>query len=59
MGGLDMERDYLEWINKSYGSLIKNKELKKLEINVPDGKISVYRVKDVIRVDVKREETKC
>ena len=54
-----MERDYLEWINKSYGSLIKNKELKKLEINVPDGKISVYRVKDVIRVDVKREETKC
>ena len=54
-----MERDYLEWINKSYDSLIKNKELKKLEINVPDGKISVYRVKDVIRVDVKRGETKC
>ena len=23
-----MERDYLEWINKSYGSFIKNKELK-------------------------------
>lgn len=24
-----------------------------------DGKISVYRVKDIIRVDINKEETKC
>lgn len=54
-----MERDYLEWINRAYDILVKNPEIPKKELNLIDGKISVYRVKDVIRVDINREETKC
>lgn len=53
-----MERDYLEWINKAYKTLVENKEVPKMEMKVLDGKISVYRVADVIRIDIKREETK-
>ena len=49
-----MERDYLEWINRAYD----NPEVPKMEVKLMDGKISVYRVADVIRVDIKREETK-
>ena len=54
-----MERDYLEWINKTYGILVKNPEIPKMEFKLIDGKISVYRVKNIIRVDINREETKC
>lgn len=54
-----MERDYLEWINKSYRTLVDNQEIPKLEMKTLDGgKISVYRVGDVIRCDIKRAETK-
>lgn len=53
-----MERDYLEWINKAYKTLVDNQEVPKMELKLIDGKISVYRVADVIRVDIKRQETK-
>lgn len=54
-----MERDYLEWINKTYRTLVDNKDIPKMELKLADGgKISVYRVVDVIRVDIKRPETK-
>ncbi len=54
-----MERDYLEWINKTYRMLVDNKEIPKMELKTADGgKISVYRVADVIRIDIKRSETK-
>lgn len=54
-----MERDYLEWINNTYRMLVDNKAIPRMDLKVPDGKISVYRVRDVIRIDVSREETKC
>lgn len=54
-----MEKDYLEWINKSYRNLVDNQDIPKVEKKTPDGgKISVYRVADVIRIDIKRPETK-
>ncbi len=54
-----MERDYLEWINKTYRTLVDNQDIPKMEMKTPDGgKISVYRVVDVIRIDIKRPETK-
>lgn len=53
-----MERDYLEWINKAYKTLVDNQEVPKMELKLLDGKISIYRVGDVIRCDIKREETK-
>lgn len=54
-----MERDYLEWINRTYRLLVDNKEIPKMELKTVDGgKISVYRVADVIRIDIKRPETK-
>lgn len=53
-----MERDYLEWINKSYAYLCRNINVPKMELNTLDGKISVYRVKNIIRIDINRTETK-
>lgn len=54
-----MEKDYLEWIDRTYRLLVENKEIPKMEMKTADGgKISVYRVADVIRVDIKRPETK-
>lgn len=54
-----MERDYLDWIDRSYKILIGNQDIPKLELKTSDGgKISVYRVADVIKVDIKRSETK-
>ena len=54
-----MERDFLEWINRTYTVLVDNKDIPKMELSLPDGgKISVYRVVDVIRIDIKRPETK-
>ena len=53
-----MERDYLEWINRAYKTLVDNPEIPKMELKLIDGKISVYRVVDVIRIDIKRDETK-
>lgn len=54
-----MERDYLDWIGRTYRLLVENKEIPKMEMKTADGgRISVYRVADVIRVDIKRPETK-
>lgn len=54
-----MERDYLEWFNKTYRTLVDNQNIPKMEMKTADGgKISVYRVVDVIRIDIKRPETK-
>ena len=54
-----MERDFLEWINKAYKILVDNKEIPKMELGLPDGgKISVYRVVDVMRIDIKRPGAK-
>lgn len=54
-----MERDYLDWIDRTYRLLVKNKEIPKMKKETADGgEISVYRVADVIRVDIKRPETK-
>ena len=48
-----------EWINRTYKILVDNKDIPKMELGLPDGgKISVYRVVDVIRIDIKRPETK-
>lgn len=53
-----MERDYLDWISKAYRTLVDNPEVPKVEMKLADGgKISVYRVADVIRTDIKRPET--
>lgn len=52
-----MERDYLEWINKKYNALVENKEISRVDLKLYDGKICVYRVKDTIRIDIKRSET--
>ena len=54
-----MERDYLDWIGHTYRLLVDNKEISKMEKKTADGgKISIYRVADVIRVDIKCPETK-
>lgn len=53
-----MERKYLEWINRSYRMLVDNQEIPKLSLNVEDGKLTMYRVGDVIRCDIHRTETK-
>ena len=53
-----MEKEYLEYIEKAYRTLVENQDVPKMEKKLPDGgKISIYRVKDVIRVDIKRPET--
>lgn len=55
-----MERDYLEWINKAYKTLVNNPYIPKMELQLIDGKLSVYRVGNVIRIDINRKEThKC
>ena len=58
MRNKEREREFLEWINRTYKMLVDNKEIPKMELGLPDGgKISVYRVVDVIRIDIKRPET--
>ena len=52
-----MNKDYLEWINKSYRLLVDNPNMTKLELKTPDGKISVYRVVNIIRTDINLSET--
>lgn len=54
-----MERDYLEWLAKAYSKLVADCDIPKMECKLHDGgKISVYRVGDLIRCDIKRPETK-
>lgn len=52
-----MNRDHLEWINRAYSNLIEFQEIPKMELKVVGGKLSVYRVGDTIRIDIKTEET--
>lgn len=54
-----MEREHLNWINKAYKNLLADKNLSRLEMKTPDGYIAVYRVSNLIRIDIKKEETKC
>lgn len=54
-----MEHEYLEWVDRAYRKLADDQEIPKMELKIPDGgKISVYRVGDIIRCDIKRAETK-
>lgn len=54
-----MELDYLEWISRAYRKLVDDQEIPKMELKTLDGgKISVYRVGDIIRCDIKLAETK-
>ena len=53
-----MERDYLEWINHAYSTLVNNQDLTKLELKLNDGYIIVYRFGDIIAIDIQRDETK-
>lgn len=53
-----MERDFLEWINRAYRKLVDDQEIPKMEMKTPDGgKISVYRVGDVILSGQKQKES--
>ena len=54
-----MERDYLEWINNTYKTLVNNPAIPKMILTIPDGKITIYRVVNIIRIDISRSETKC
>lgn len=54
-----MEKNYLDWLGEAYGKLVADQDIPKLEKKLPDGgKISVYRVGDIICCDIKRPETK-
>ena len=56
-----MERDFLEWINKTYRMQVGGYMLifqNGNENTADGGKISVYRVVNVIRVDIKRPGNK-
>lgn len=51
------EEENLEWINENYRLLVDNKDISKLEREIPDGgSISIYRVDDIIRIDMKLPE---
>ena len=52
-----MERDYLEWINRAYETLVNNQKIDTMTLRLFDGYISTYRLGHVIRVDVCRNET--
>ena len=52
-----MERDYLEWINRAYETLVNNQKTGTMKLRLFDGYITVYRIGDIIRVDICRIET--
>ena len=52
-----MERDYLEWINRAYETLVNNQKTDTMALRLFDGYITVYRLGDIIRVDICRSET--
>ena len=52
-----MERDYLEWINRAYEALVNNQKTGTMKLRLFDGYITVYRIGDIIRVDICRNET--
>ena len=53
-----MERDYLEWINNAYSTLINNQKKSKVKLKLHDGYINVYRYEDLIYIIIERDETK-
>ena len=56
-GVLKMEHDYLEWINRAYEILVNNQKTDIMTLRIFDGYITVYRLGDIIRVDICRSET--
>lgn len=52
-----MERDYLEWINRAYETLINNQKADTMRLRLLDGYITVYRLGDIIRIDICCNET--
>ena len=52
-----MERDYLEWINNAYSTMVNNNTLSNLKLKLFDGYINVHRCGDFIRIDIVRVET--
>ena len=52
-----MERDYLEWINRAYEILVNSQKDTTMKLMLFDGYITVYRIGDIIRVDICRYET--
>lgn len=52
-----MKSEYSKFIEKSFDVLVENVLIPKLQKQFDDGKISVYRVKDIIRVDIKDSKT--
>ena len=52
-----MERDYLEWINRAYETLVNNQKADNMCLRLLDGYINLYRIGDIIRVDIYRGET--
>lgn len=54
-----MFQEKLAWITKAYNHLVKDQDIPKIQCKEPNGGyISVYRVGDVIRIDIKSDETK-
>lgn len=52
-----MKSEYSKFIEKSFDVLVENVLIPKLQKQFDDGKISVYRVKDIIRIDIKDSKT--
>lgn len=54
-----MFQEKLSWVIEAYNKLVKDQGIPKMQCKEPNGGyISVYRVGDVIRIDVKSDETK-
>ncbi len=54
-----MFQEKLSWVIGAYNKLVKDQDIPKMQCKEPNGGyISVYRVGDVIRIDVKSDETK-
>lgn len=52
-----MKSEYSKFIENSFDVLVENVLIPKLQKQFDDGKISVYRVKDIIRIDIKDSKT--
>lgn len=54
-----MFQEKLSWVVGAFNRLVKDQDIPKMQVKEPHGGyISIYRVGDVIRIDVKSEETK-
>lgn len=56
-----MEKQHLSWIKKTYEEFMSNKNLSKVRMDFSDGSgwISMYRVNGMIRIEIKKEDTRC